>query len=79
MGDPFSSACLSRYDALSLGQAMKQRDKAAKTRRRKPLTPKTSQAPDPNHFSPASEEKNVARLSRELNEAFEQQPRPPIF
>ena len=52
---------------------MKQRDKAAKTRRRKQLTPKTSQPPDPNHFSPAGEEKNVARLSRELNEAFEQQ------
>jgi signal transduction histidine kinase len=52
---------------------MRQRDKAAKTRRQKQSTPKTSQAPDPNHFSPASEEKNVARLSRELNEAFEQQ------
>jgi hypothetical protein len=52
---------------------MRQRDKAAKTRRRKPLTPKTSQVPDPNHISSASEEKNVARLSRELNEAFEQQ------
>src|SRR5689334_629090 len=52
---------------------MKQRDKAAKTRRRKQLTPKTSQPPDPNHFSLADEEKNVAHLSRELNEAFEQQ------
>jgi two-component system NtrC family sensor kinase len=52
---------------------MKQRDKAAKTPRRNQLTPKTSQPPDPNHFSPAGEEKNVARLSRELNEAFEQQ------
>src|SRR5690348_5522736 len=52
---------------------MRQRDKAAKTRRRKPLTPKTSKAPHPNNFSPAGEEKNVARLTRELKEAFEQQ------
>src|SRR5215467_13480469 len=55
---------------------MRQRDKAAKTRRRKPLTPKrgsASKAPHRNDFKPAREEKNVARLNRELNEAFEQQ------
>jgi len=55
---------------------MRQREKAAKTRRRKRLTPKqrsASKAPHRNNFSPASEEKSVAHLSRELNEAFEQQ------
>ena len=55
---------------------MRQGDKAAKTRRRRSLTPKrrsASKAPHGNNFSPASKEKNVARLSRELNEAFEQQ------
>jgi len=55
---------------------MRRRNKAAKTRRRKRLTPKqrsASKAPHRNNFSPAREEKNVARLSRELNEAFEQQ------
>jgi two-component system NtrC family sensor kinase len=55
---------------------MRQSEKAAKTRRRKRLTPKqrsASKAPHRNNFSPASEEKSVAHLSRELNEAFEQQ------
>src|SRR5215831_20556125 len=53
---------------------MRQRDKAAKTRRRKPLTRRsTSKALQRNDFPPAREKKNVARLSRELNEAFEQQ------
>src|SRR5215472_10557050 len=55
---------------------MRRRNKAAKTRRRKRLTPKqrsASKAPHRNNFSPAREGKNVARLSRELNEAFEQQ------
>src|SRR5215468_11352938 len=54
---------------------MRRRNKAAKTRRRKRLTPKqrsASRAPHRNNFS-AREGKNVARLSRELNEAFEQQ------
>jgi two-component system, NtrC family, sensor kinase len=58
------------------GAAMRQRDKAAKTRRRKSLTLKrrdASKALRRHDFSPASEEKNVARLSRELSEAFEQQ------
>ena len=56
--------------------AMRQRDKTAKTRRRKSLTLKrrnASKALRRHDFSPASEEKNVARLSRELSEAFEQQ------
>ena len=55
---------------------MRQRDKAAKTRRRKSLTLKrrdASKALRRHDFSPASEENNVARLSRELSEAFEQQ------
>ena len=55
---------------------MRQRDKTAKPRRRKSLTLKrrnASKAPRRHDFSPASEEKNVARLSRELSEAFEQQ------
>src|SRR6516164_6523124 len=55
---------------------MRRRNKAAKTRRRKRLTPKqrsASKTPHRNNFSPASGEENVARLSRELNEAFEQQ------
>src|SRR5215468_3771543 len=54
---------------------MRQRDEAKK-RRRKPLTPKgrsASKTPRRNNFSPASGEKDVADLSRELNEAFEQQ------
>ena len=54
---------------------MRQRDKPAKTRRRKSLTLKrrdASKARRRHDFSPASEE-NVARLSRELSEAFEQQ------
>ena len=58
------------------GAAMRQRDKAAKTRRRKSLTLKrrnASKALRRHDFSPASDEKNVARLSRELSEAFEQQ------
>ena len=58
------------------GAAMRQRDKAAKTRRRKSSTLKrrdASKALRRHGFSPASEEKNVARLSRELSEAFEQQ------
>ena len=63
--------------ALSaLGEAMRQREKAAKTRRRKRLTLKqrsASKAPHRNNFSPPKEGKNFARLSRELNEAFEQQ------
>src|SRR5262252_5631448 len=55
---------------------MRRRNKAAKTRRRKRLTSKqrsASKAPHRNNFSSASQEINVARLSRELNEAFEQQ------
>ena len=55
---------------------MRQRDKTAKTRRRKSLTLKrrnASKALRRHDFSPASEEKNVARLSRELSEASEQQ------
>src|SRR5262249_33120121 len=55
---------------------MRQREKAAKTRRRKRLAPRqrsASKAPHRTNFSPASEEKNVAHLSRQLNEAFEQQ------
>ena len=55
---------------------MRQRDKTAKTRRSKSLTLKrrnASKALRRHDFSPASEEKNVARLSRELSEAFEQQ------
>src|SRR5215467_938753 len=55
---------------------MRRRNKAAKTRRRKRLTSKqrsASKAPHRNNFSPAREGRNVARLSRELNEAFEQQ------
>jgi GAF domain-containing protein len=55
---------------------MRQREKAAKTRRRKRLTLKqlsASKAPHRNNFSPPNEGKNFARLSRELNEAFEQQ------
>ena len=54
---------------------MRQRDKTAKTRRRKSLTLKrrnASKALRRHDFSPASEEKNVARLSRELSEASEQ-------
>ena len=55
---------------------MRQRDKTAKTRRRRSLTLKrrnASKALRRHGFSPAREEKNVARLSRELSEAFEQQ------
>ena len=55
---------------------MRQRDKSAKTRRRRPLAPKrrsASKARHRNSLSPANKEKNVARLSRELNEASEQQ------
>ena len=55
---------------------MRQRDKAAKTRPAKSLTLKrrnASKAPRRYDLSPASEEKNVARLSRELSEAVEQQ------
>src|SRR5215472_12061614 len=55
---------------------MRQRDKSAKTRRRRPLAPKrrsASKARHRNSLSPANEEKNVARLSRDSNEAFEQQ------
>ena len=55
---------------------MRQRDEAAKKRRRKPSPPRrrnVSKTPHRNNFSPASGEENVARLSRELNEAFEQQ------
>jgi class 3 adenylate cyclase/putative methionine-R-sulfoxide reductase with GAF domain len=55
---------------------MRQRDEAAKKRRRKPSPPRrrnVSKTSHRNNFSPASEEKSVARLSRELNEAFEQQ------
>src|SRR5215468_4615052 len=63
------------------GEAMRRRsraggDEAAKKRRRKPSPPRrrnVSKTPHRNNFSPASEEENVARLSRELNEAFEQQ------
>jgi two-component system, NtrC family, sensor kinase len=55
---------------------MRQRDKAAKTRRRKSSTLKRRNAGKALRryaLSPAGEEKNVARLSRELSEAFEQQ------
>ena len=55
---------------------MRQPDEAAKKRRRKVSTPTrrgASKAPHRNNSSPASKQKNVARLSRELNEAFEQQ------
>ncbi len=55
---------------------MRQRDKAAKTRLRKSLTLKrrnASKALRRYNLPPASEEKNVERLSRELSEAFEQQ------
>jgi len=55
---------------------MRQRDKAAKTRYRKSLTLKrrnASKAPRRYDLSPASKEKNVAGLTRELSEAFEQQ------
>ena len=58
----------------SLGVAMRQRDKALKTRRQKRLTPKrrsASNAQQGNKFPRG--ENNVARLSRELNEAVEQQ------
>ena len=60
----------------SLGEAMRQRDKVPKTRRHKRLTPKrrsASNAQQGNKFPPGRGEKNVARLSRELNEAVEQQ------
>src|SRR5262249_6783767 len=77
LATPFSSPYLSRYDALDVsGHAMRQRDEAAKKRRRKPSPPRrrsVSKAPHRNNSSPTSEENNVARLSRELNEAFEQQ------
>jgi GAF domain-containing protein len=74
----FPSAGLNRYDALSQasGEAMRRRDKTAKARRRNRLTPKragASKAPHRNNFSPPRGEKTVARLSRELKEAFEQQ------
>jgi hypothetical protein len=55
---------------------MRQHDKAAKTRHHKSLTPKrrnASKAVRRYDLSPASEEENVARLSRELSEAVEQQ------
>src|SRR5262249_42323409 len=55
---------------------MRQRDKAAKTRRRNSLKPKRRNASKTGRrhdFSPASEETNVERLSRDSNEAFEQQ------
>ncbi len=55
---------------------MRQRDKAAKTRPAKSLTLKrrnASKALRRHDFSPAGEEKKVARLSRELSEAVEQQ------
>jgi two-component system NtrC family sensor kinase len=59
-----------------LGEAMRQRDKVPKTRRHKRVTPKlrsASNAQQRNKFSPGRAEKNIARLSRELNEAVEQQ------
>jgi len=65
-----------RCFVLSLEGAMRQRDKAAKTRRRKSSTLKRRNAGKALRryaLSPAGEEKNVARLSRELSEAFEQQ------
>ena len=53
---------------------MRQREKAAKTRPRKSLTLKRRNASKAlRRQILASEEKNVARLSRELSEAFEQQ------
>ncbi len=52
---------------------MRRRDRTGgklKARRHKALTPKAMRRPS---SSPASRETNVARLSRELSEAFEQQ------
>ena len=55
---------------------MRARDKVAKARHRKSLTLKrrnAAKAPRRDGLTPASEKKNVAGLSRELSEAFEQQ------
>src|SRR5262245_6585865 len=80
MSGLFQRASLSRYDVLSCasGEAMRRRDKAsrkaAKARRRKTLT--RSNAPKAargrRHLA-TSKEINVAQLTRERDEALEQQ------
>jgi len=80
--EPVAGATMARYDALSRPtvKAMKRRSKAggkiAKVRRRSALKPKGRSVPKamPRRGSaPAGQETEVARLTRELNEALEQQ------
>ncbi len=79
---PLGCASLTPYDATSRaeGEAVRRRSKAGgkpvKTRRRKAVTLKRRNAPKAVHrrsSSAASLDTEVARLTRELNEALEQQ------
>ena len=75
---PFPSAGLSRYDVPSSGAAMRRRDntggKEVKTQRRKMLKRRNApKAVGRRRSLVAGKETNVARLTRELDEALEQQ------
>jgi len=77
---PFQSARSSRYDAhvLSLGEAMRRRSKPGGKagKKQRPQALRHRNAPNVAHgrsFPVAGKETNVARLTRELKEAHEQQ------